>query len=122
MAGKQTEWAMRRGSFLYMKERPRASGALPPSAAGLPTPCAAVPARPAAHKVHTAAHSPVHGQRGGGQRVIVLGAIQVKHLRHQLMKLGIRSSVYSDTQSMQLSLSQQGENDVALGISCSGKT
>ena len=44
------------------------------------------------------------------------------YLRHQLMKLGIRSSVYSDSQSMQLSLSQLGENDVALGISCSGKT
>ena len=44
------------------------------------------------------------------------------YLRHQLMKLGIRSSVYSDSQSMQLSFSQLGENDVALAISCSGKT
>lgn len=44
------------------------------------------------------------------------------YFRHQLIKLGIRSSVYSDAINMKLSQAQLGKRDVALAISCSGKT
>jgi DNA-binding MurR/RpiR family transcriptional regulator len=44
----------------------------------------------------------------------------VDYLRHQLMKIGIRSSVYADTASQRLSLIQMGKNDAAVAVSCSG--
>lgn len=44
------------------------------------------------------------------------------YLRHQLMKLGIRSSVYTDGTTMRLSQSQRKKGEVVIAISCSGMT
>ena len=44
------------------------------------------------------------------------------YLRHQLMKLGIRSSVYTDGATMRLSQSQRQKGEVVIAISCSGET
>jgi DNA-binding MurR/RpiR family transcriptional regulator len=44
------------------------------------------------------------------------------YLRHQLMKIGIRSSVYADAASQQLSLTQMEKNDAVVAISCSGSS
>ena len=56
----------------------------------------------------------IYGQ--GGSTPIAM------YLRHQFMKLGVRSSVYTDAQSQHLSLSQFGKGDVAIAISCSGES
>jgi DNA-binding MurR/RpiR family transcriptional regulator len=42
------------------------------------------------------------------------------YLRHQLMKTGIRSSVYANVDSQQLSLVQIGKKDAIVIISCTG--
>lgn len=44
------------------------------------------------------------------------------YFRHQLMKLGIRSSVYMDDSTIRLSFAQRKENEVVIGMSCSGAT
>ncbi len=44
------------------------------------------------------------------------------YLRHQLMKLGIRSSVYTDATTILLSQSQRKKGEVVIAISCSGMT
>ncbi|MBQ9299556.1 MAG: MurR/RpiR family transcriptional regulator [Clostridia bacterium] len=44
------------------------------------------------------------------------------YLRHQLIKLGIRTGVYSDRTSMLLSQSRLGSRDTVLSISSSGRT
>ncbi len=56
----------------------------------------------------------IYGQ--GGSTPIAM------YLRHQLMKIGVRSSLYSDAQSQHLSLSQFRSGDVAIAISCSGES
>jgi RpiR family transcriptional regulator, carbohydrate utilization regulator len=44
------------------------------------------------------------------------------YARHQFMKTGVRTNVYTDAQSLHLSLSQFTKGDVAIAISCSGET
>lgn len=51
------------------------------------------------------------------------GSVPVaSYLRHQLIKLGVRTSVYSDRNSMMLSQSRLGKQDAVLAISSSGAT
>lgn len=51
------------------------------------------------------------------------GSIPIaSYLRHQFIKLGIRTNVYSDSYTMRMSQSQLKSGDVVLAISCSGKT
>lgn len=44
------------------------------------------------------------------------------YLRHQFIKLGIRSTIYSDNYTMHMSQSQLKSSDLILAISCSGTT
>lgn len=44
------------------------------------------------------------------------------YTRHQFMKSGVRTNVYSDSQSLHLSMIQFSKGDVAIAISCSGET
>jgi len=44
------------------------------------------------------------------------------YTRHQFMKSGVRTNVYSDSQSLHLSMLQFSKGDVAIAISCSGET
>lgn len=44
------------------------------------------------------------------------------YLRHQFIKLGIRTNVYSDSYTMRMSQAQLKKDDVVIAISCSGKT
>jgi DNA-binding MurR/RpiR family transcriptional regulator len=44
------------------------------------------------------------------------------YTRHQLMKIGVRTNIYTDAQSISLSLSQFMKGDVAIAISSSGET
>jgi DNA-binding MurR/RpiR family transcriptional regulator len=49
------------------------------------------------------------------------GSVSIaNYLRHQLMKTGIRSSVYTDATSQQLSLIQMGNDGAVVAISCTG--
>jgi len=68
----------------------------------------------AAEALYHAKNIDIYGQ--GGSTPIAM------YLRHQLMKIGVRSSVYTDAQSQHLSLSQFGKGDVAVAISCSGES
>jgi len=44
------------------------------------------------------------------------------YTRHQFMKSGVRTNVYSDSQSLHLSMLQFSKGDVVIAISCSGET
>ena len=44
------------------------------------------------------------------------------YFRHQFIKLGIRTNVYSDSFTMNMSQSHLKAGDVVVAISCSGKT
>lgn len=68
----------------------------------------------AAHALYNSKHINLVGL--GGSVPIIL------YMRHQLMKIGIRSNVYTDAQTMHLSLSQYSNEDVVLAISSSGET
>lgn len=51
------------------------------------------------------------------------GAIAIgSYFRHQLMKIGIRTELHCDTQSINLSLPQLDRQSLAIAISCSGAT
>jgi len=67
----------------------------------------------AAEALKKAKNIDIYGQ--GGSSPIAM------YLRHQLMKIGLRSSFYPDAHSQHLSLSQFGKGDVAIAISCSGE-
>jgi len=67
----------------------------------------------AAEALRKAKNIDIYGQ--GGSSPIAI------YLRHQLMKIGIRSSFYPDAHSQHLSLSQFEKGDVAIAISCSGE-
>ena len=44
------------------------------------------------------------------------------YFRHQLIKIGVRVSLYTERYTMLYSQAQQGPQDVAMAISCSGET
>ena len=67
----------------------------------------------AAEALKKANNIDIYGQ--GGSTPIAL------YLRHQLMKIGVRTSFYPDAQSQHLSISQFGKGDVIIAISCSGE-
>lgn len=51
------------------------------------------------------------------------GSIPIaSYLRHQFIKLGIRTNICSDSYTMRMSQAQLKQDDVVIAISCSGKT